>query len=160
MLDVKLVGETELIAKFGLAGSLMMARVERGVVESQLRLEAIIKEQKLSGQVLNRVTGNLRASIHSAPVERTATSVQGAVYSGTEVKHYALIHEFGYDGDEEVKEHMRTVVFGRTVAPFTVPAFTRHMHMPERSYMRSTFREQRQWIIERIDRAVAEGIRT
>jgi phage gpG-like protein len=158
IVDVQVVGAQALIVRFGLASVLIMDRVERAVSQATLRMEGIVKDGKLSGQVLNRITGNLRASIFSTqPPERTATKVTGRVQSDGSVK-YAAIHEFGFDGDETVHEHMRHVVFGREVAPFVVPEFTRHMVMPERSFMRSTFTEEHERAEADIAKAVDEGV--
>jgi len=117
------------------------------------------KEDKLSGQVLRNGTGNLRSSINYR-VQESGSSLVAAV--GTNIV-YAAIHEYGFDGDESVRAHIRrskaqmqaamyhyrnkngevvtkykqTGKFGRSTGEIQVHAFTRHMVMPERSYLRT-----------------------
>jgi phage gpG-like protein len=96
---------------------------------------------KLSGAVLTRRTGMLRRSITPAVISGGDT-VTGVV--STAVK-YARIHEYGFNGTESVKSHLRTIkqAFGRSIIPvtFEVAAHTRHVNMPERSFLRSTLNE-------------------
>jgi phage virion morphogenesis protein len=51
---------------------------------------------------------------------------------------YAAIHQFGWgeaQGAVQVREHESTNLFGKTVAPFSVPAHERNPNMPAREYM-------------------------
>ena len=106
-----------------------------------LKLERLVKQGKLTGQVLHVRTGRLRRSIHSRITE-DRTSVTGIV--GTNVE-YAAVHEYGYTGPQTVKEHLRTIkqAFGKTITPttVTVAAHTRTVKLPERSFLRSALDE-------------------
>lgn len=57
------------------------------------KVERKVKEDKLSGQVLNRVTGALSASISNS-VSPITNGVYAKIFSSGDVK-YAGIHEFG-----------------------------------------------------------------
>jgi phage gpG-like protein len=100
-----------------------------------------VKEHKLSGQVLHVRTGTLRRKINYR-VTQTAAAITGQV--GVKLS-YAAAHEYGLDVEEQVREHLRTakMAFGRPIAPvtFSVRAHTRHMKLPERSFLRSSLRE-------------------
>ena len=109
--------------------------------------------------MLNVVSGRLRRSIFSTTTE-TATSVEGTVASSGDVK-YARIHEYGFDGPETVAAHTRNIkqAFGRAIEPKTifVREFTRQMHMPERSFLRSALADMREEIGQGLKDAVREG---
>ena len=124
----------------------VIARIERArqtiadaavkALEQQLQLTVLyIVSDKLSGQVLNRVTGDLQNSIGFEINQASGFPIRGTVFSRGVA--YAYAHEYGFDGMQNVSEQVRTMVFGRTVAPFTVPAFTRHLVLPERSFIRT-----------------------
>jgi len=133
-------------------------------VEDELRkeIEALtikllrkVKAEKLSGQVLKNRTGTLRASINYK-MEISARSIYGKV--GTN-KEYAAAHEYGFDGVVNVQEHLRmmTTAFGKKLlAPkqVSVRAHTVHMQLPERSFLRSSLREMRPEIQERLQSAL------
>lgn len=118
------------------------ARLFAAVARASILLTRYVKEEKLSGQVLNVRTGTLRRKINYR-MRETPNSITGVV--GVKLA-YAAIHEYGFDGDESVRAHLRriTQAFGRPLAsPVTaeVRAYTRHVHMPERSFLRSSLRE-------------------
>ena len=156
---IEIEGDTALIAKFEALPAKLRASLKKKIGFLSLYLENYIKTQKLSGQVLNVVTGRLRRSIFSR-VDETATSVTGSVSSSGDVK-YAAIHEFGFDGEETVRAHTREIkhAFGRAIAPRTVEVreFSRHVHMPERSFMRSSFTDLKAMLQQGVADAVREG---
>lgn len=94
-----------------------------------LRLQAKVKSDKLSGQVLNVRSGRLRRSIN-ARVDGDGWQVTGVV--GTNVE-YARAHEFGFKGTVQVKEHLRRMRQGNVM----VSQHTRNVNIPERSFLRS-----------------------
>jgi len=154
MLTVDIVGDKEVIARFSSMTDRIHQKLLQFITGYSAKLQNYVVTQKLSGQVLNHISGNLQASIHNE-VEDSGSSIIGRVYSAG--CNYAGIHEFGFTGSETVKEHIRTHLFGREVAPFTVPSFTREMHMPERSFLRSSLADNRDEIIEGMKTAVAEA---
>ena len=80
-----------------------------------------------------------------------------------EVRDLARIHEYGFSGPETVRAHSRTIkqAFGRAISPKTVfvKEFSREMHMPERSFMRSALADKREEIKQGLADAIHEGTR-
>lgn len=156
MFNLTLVGDRELVGRLQ-AMPATVARALYGKVQFYaIKLQGYIITNKLSGQVLNKRSGDLKASIQQK-VEASALAVYGIVYSSGDVK-YAAIHEFGFEGDVEVKQHTRTMVFGKEAAlPFSVGPYTMHMKMPERSYMRSSLTDMREEISTGLKEAAIAG---
>lgn len=122
------------------------------------RLRNHVVQDKLMGQVLNRVTGRLGQSIQQL-VTQTDTSIIGEVFSSGDVK-YAAIHEFGGRTAAHVIEarnaealafnfHGKMVFAKKVNHPGSL--------MPERSFMRSSLRDMRDDIIHGTEDAVREG---
>lgn len=124
--------------------------VAGALAEYGQELSGTIKEDKLSGQVLNVRTGALRNSI--TPLEVTQAEVMFGGASGGAGIVYAKIHEYG-----------GTITAKR--APYlTFRTEDGRWHrvksvvMPERSYMRSSFQETSQTGVQMIRDAVMEAI--
>ncbi len=147
MLNVQMIGDKELVARFRAMPSALRAALIRKTSVLTLMLEAKVKA-KLSGQVLNVVTGALRRSIQRR-VTSTESSVKGEVYSAGDVK-YAGIHEHGGTTPPHTiipnKAQALSFVFMGKQAFF---AKVNHpgSKIPERSYMRSSLREMRETIV-------------
>ena len=137
----------------------LTAAVRTSVTRATFALVAYVKANKLSGQVLKVRTGTLRRKINGR-VSETSTAIMGQV--GVKLS-YAAAHEYGFDGDESVRAHVRTIkqAFGRSIAPTTVSvrAFNRHIHLPERSFLRSSLREMTPEIQIMIRQAVVGAAR-
>lgn len=121
---------------------------------------ANLVRQKLSGQVLNVRTGNLRASIFE-DVQQTSTAVTGKVGSSGDVK-YAGIHEYGgtIPAHEIVPNKAQALAFiWQGKQQFFKRVQIPDVHMPERSYLRSSLSEMKQQIVEGLREAVLEGLR-
>lgn len=100
-------------------------------------LEAYIKGDKLSGQVLHVVTNNLRGSINSQVMEE-GESITGSV--GTNVE-YAPIHELGL-----------------TVSRVSSRGKKFQAVYPERSFLRSGYRDKADEIVGRFREALAQAL--
>jgi phage gpG-like protein len=149
------VNDQAIIAKLGSMGPRIREALRAAVTREAIALTRVVKEEKLSGQVLKNRTGTLRRSINFS-VTDDATGVTGSVSSGVK---YAAAHEYGFDGIVSVREHLRIVkqAFGRPIESVsaTVRAHQRHMHLPERSFLRSALAESTPGIRERLHAAVA-----
>lgn len=139
MFNVALIGKDQLLARLDRMPAVVHEELVKETHALAVGLQGYIVSQKLHGQVLAQRTGRLAGSIQEVETE-TDTSVSAKVFSAGDVK-YAAVHELGFHGAEEVKAHVRSVVFGRKVEPFTVGPFTRQMNLPERSFMRSSLSE-------------------
>jgi phage gpG-like protein len=163
----EIIGAEEIAARFRGYKDRTSEKVKEAIRRATINLEFYIKDQKLSGQVLHNRSGarGLHGSIHS----RFFDSDKGYVgIVGTD-SPYARIHELGFDGTENVRAHLRrlrlaghisrrgTWVKGRITGEMVeVRAFTRQMHMPMRSFLRTSLEENRQAIRETIAEALKE----
>lgn len=119
----------------------------------------IVREakEKVSGPVLKTKTGDLRRGINEQ-FEEDDTSITGSAGINSGKAKYPAVHEYG--GTFTVREHTRklTMVFGRPVK--SVREITVRAHQatyPERSYLRSTLRENEARIRAAIARAAQGG---
>ncbi len=161
------VDETKIQARLTAMPAKVHGALVRKVTTLRLALEAKIKG-KLSGQVLNVRSGDLRRSIFSETLER-ATSVVGRAASSGDVK-YAAIHEFGgvikHPGGTPyivTKDMAMGALFisKAAAANFKTPPPVTKPHdipMPERSYMRSSLGEMADQIVAGLKEAVGEGL--
>jgi len=117
-------GARELLDKFDGVPSRIRIELARGIVRATLLVQS---QAKTLAPVK---TGRLRRSIASR-TEVGDTTVSGIV--GTNVE-YARVVEYGFQGTESVREHLRKCVSGKEV---TVRAHERHVNIPERSYLRA-----------------------
>jgi phage gpG-like protein len=91
LIEVTLVGERELAAKFGNMGEAFRAQLRPSIARLQWQLVGTI-QQLLSGEVLKNRTNKLRESIVPGPIQETDTSIAGIVGTNT---IYARIQELG-----------------------------------------------------------------
>jgi len=158
MIDFTVTGDQAVMGRL----RAMPPRIHAAIVASMQRemfaLAAYVKAEKLTGQVLKTRTGTLRRKVN-ARVTETPETVTGQV--GVKLA-YAAIHEYGFDGSESVKAHTRTIhqAFGHPLAApvvVQVQSFSRHMKMPERSYLRSALRERAPNIMAALELAAREA---
>jgi phage gpG-like protein len=159
MITVELIGDRELAARLDAMPGRMREGIARAVTKLGFELQRKVQSEKLSGQVLKVRTGTLRSSINTR-VDQGADSVTATV--GTNIR-YGRVHEYGFDGSQSVRAHLRhiTEAFGRPIRPTTqnVGAYTRHVHLPERSFLRSALREMQPQIEAELSAAVAQAVR-
>ncbi len=160
MLNVTLTGDRELIAKLdSMPGKLQIALLQK-VSDLTLKLEALVK-QKLTNDVLNVRSGNLRRSI-ARQVNSSATSVIGKVFSSGDVK-YAAIQEYG----GQTKAHVIEAINGKALA-FKMggkEVFFRKVNhpgsnIPERSFLRSSLADMQEEITEGLHQTVVETLKS
>jgi phage gpG-like protein len=106
-------------------------RLLAAVTEEAWEFERVVKEEKLSGQVLNQVTGTLIHRMFS-DVTDDAAGIIGTV--GTDTP-YAHIHEYGGVIEPVNAVALRFQINGQWV-------YAKRVVMPERSYLRSTLAER------------------
>jgi HK97 gp10 family phage protein len=146
LIDVKtsVVGAEAVQAKFTSLSATVHERVRKRVQALGIALLRKVKEEKLSGQVLNVRTGNLRRNINEDTTisgDRIASSV------GTNVR-YARYWELGFRGTEQVKAHLRR--------GHPVRAFSRTVQQGARPFLSSALQEMRGRIIEDLTLATKE----
>ena len=155
-------------------------QVRQSLERAAIRLVGIVKADKLSGQVLNNVTGTLRRSINERVEEDdgqvTAYFGSFAGYfspKGGEASGYGAIHEYG--GTFQIPEHTRRIGYDRdsqrvrllgrlkairanvdTYSETTVKAHS--ATYPERSFLRSTLTENRDEVNDEIMRGLKRAM--
>ncbi|WHZ16003.1 MAG: hypothetical protein OJF52_002851 [Nitrospira sp.] len=159
MIEIKVTGIPEVLLELEQLTPAIRKGLQQGMGRALLRLTRYVKQSKLTGQALHVRTGRLRRSIHSE-MQTTPIMIEGT--GGTNVK-YARAHEFGFDGQVGVKAHLRTIkqAFRRAIAPIQiqVSAHSRHMHLPERSFLRSALKELEQDIRNDLRGGIDDALR-
>lgn len=154
MIEVQVTGDEQAVVRMGAEMRQYLTAIRAAVRKVGFDNEAAIKQGKLSGQVLNRRSGRLSAGVHT---EYSHTNDSAQVVTGIGPKLlYGKWHEEG--GTFTVKQHMRVIrqAFGRPIAPTTVTVKQHQMTLPQRSWLRSTFRER----AEKNINAVRDAVRT
>jgi phage gpG-like protein len=162
MIGLEITGSEQVIAKLGeMTGKIRIA-ASSSLDKWATELAGYIKSEKLSGQVLKRQTGHLSQSVRPVTTSEfsTTTTISAGSMAGDGVK-YAKIHEYG----GLIPAHVVVVRNAKALA-FSVGGVTRFaksvqipdVQMPERSYMRSSLREEAPQGIEALKQAVREAI--
>jgi phage gpG-like protein len=113
-------------------------------------LAAYIKTQKLSGQVLQRISGKLAGSV-GYRVTQSGGDFNLEVYAGGDEAPYAIVHELG--GTIQIPTHLSASRLGRQ---FTVQAHS--AKYPQRSFMKTSLEENEDAIAQKIQEAVQAAI--
>lgn len=159
MLTVQVRTDTQLIETLANPSPFVMRALEARVRALAIKLEAKIKSEKLSGQVLNVRSGALRRSIaHDVMVG--PLGVVGRVFSSANVP-YARIHEFGGRTGPHTILPTKASVLAFTVGGRKV--FAKRVNhpgskMPERSYMRTSLHEMQAEIVAGLQQAFMQGL--
>lgn len=160
MLKMEFIGGDVLAAVLRAYGDKVQAAIVQSVGRSALRLQREVMQNRLSGQVLNVRTGNLRRSIHQQ-VTNTGSAVIGEV--NTNVR-YGAAHEYGFAGTVNVKASLRQVrqAFGRPLKSpryVQVRAHSRNVRLPERSFLRSALRDMKPMIETDLQKSIEGALR-
>jgi phage gpG-like protein len=154
MITARIIGADTVQLRFASLPPRLRVALRKAITRDAIALTRYVKEEKLSGQVLKNRTGTLRRKINYT-VSESPTAVTASV--GVKLS-YAAAHEFGFDGVVSVREHLRTVTqaFGRPIQPVqaVVRAHEMHMHLPERSFLRSSLKENAPTIREHLRAAI------
>lgn len=135
---------TEVVAHFQRIGADLPIGLASAMDRIGSGLKAYIIENKLSGQVLNKVSGKLAGS-ESYQVDQSGNIVSVVVSANTP---YAVAQEYG--GAYTVPAHMSMSALGRAFAVRTHQA-----NFTERSYQRAGLAEYTDIAIQEISDAVA-----
>lgn len=153
MIQGEIIGGDELIAVMRLKAPLLQRNFGQAILRLTVMLQRNVKNDKLSGQVLNVRSGRLRRSINAKTSGLDTTKPEGTV--GTNVV-YARPHEKGFKGVVSVKAHVRMqkTAFGRAITPVQVNVgpHTMKMNLPERSFLRSALEDLQPIIQEELQR--------
>jgi len=150
------IGSENTIQKFERIKNIAMPKVAEKIQKVVIKLQANVIKEKLSGQVLRVRTNNLRSSINQSVITEEG-KVTGIV--GTNVV-YAKFHEYGFNGEQNIKEHLRTIkmAFGKPLEKpkiVTIKAHQRKVSYPEHSFLRAAMAE----MSDEIRFSISEGIK-
>lgn len=157
MIEAKVIGDDKLIYRLNSLPQKVRASLKKGMVRAMLGLSRYVKESKLSGQVLNVRSGNLRRSI-TYRISDDATSVTGITGTNSEYGH---IHEYGGKTPPHIIRPKTAKALMFQIGGQTV--FAKEVHhpgskMPMRSFLRSSLREQASMIQKELSMAVNEAV--
>lgn len=160
-IGIEFTGREAVLARLGEAPAKIRAAAKSSLDIWATELAGYIKAEKLSGQVLNRRSGALSRSVYPDKRE-TADTVSGGARAGNDVP-YAKIHEYGMQRNIVVSAYhrMQTMAWGKpmkTPREVLVNQHSSYVNAPERSYMRSSLREQAPEGINELRTAVREAI--
>lgn len=137
MIRGELVGDQAIVFKLNGFAPAFLTNIEKTIQRLSIKLSRDVKANKLSGQVLKVKTGTLRRSI-DWNVSNDGGKVVGKV--STNLK-YGRAHEFGFQGEESVRAHIRTITqaFGKQIpaTEVNVSEHSRRVNLPARSFLRS-----------------------
>ena len=159
MIEISITGQDRVIAMLNGLPPRVFGEIKSEVSRLTLALLRYVKERKLSGDPLHNRTGTLRRKVNQRVVA-TDQAITGTV--GVKLA-YAAAHEFGVDKEVQIKEHLRTIkaAFGKPLASpvsFIMPPHSRHMKLPERSFLRSALREMGPEIQQGLREALARAV--
>ena len=139
MLSVEATGADDLPARLEASPLAVQAALRVKAADLALRLQAHVRDDKLSGQVLQARSGALKASI-AAAIDLDGAVIRARVFSLDDVK-YAAIQEFGgqtspHDITPDKAKALAFMIGGRRV--FANRVHHPGSHIPARSYLRSS----------------------
>jgi hypothetical protein len=147
-------GDKDVGRNLGRVSAEVRTELIKGMGRITLKLMRESVQNKLSGQVLKRVTGTLARAVTQSPrTYEVGANIVGTVgvaditgKDGRAPVKYGRMHEYGFTGPVTVKEHLRLVkkAFGKPLkypVYATVKAHTANVNLPERSFLRSALRD-------------------
>jgi phage gpG-like protein len=160
MAAFKLTGADELVERFGRLGADVQACLFATSQALAARLQAHVQQDKLSGQVLNRLSGDLSASI--APTVASGDGVVTAQVFAADPPPYAAILEFGgvipaHDVKPVSAQALSFMLDGRRV--FAKVAHIPDVTLPAHSYLRASLQDMASEIASELQQAVARALK-
>jgi phage gpG-like protein len=154
---VEVIGTEQVVARLNALPATLKGSLQILMEKLTVDMQATIKRDKLSGQVLNRRSGRLSNAINRE-VEVTDTSVAGMVFVGKEAP-YGAIHEYGRTVNVPAHRRVVSKVFGVSVEPFEQEVRAHTAVYPERSFMRTTLAEYRGRFVDGVRKSMAEVLK-
>lgn len=155
MIKVEISGDKELLAHLDAMPGNVHNAVLRKMTSLALQLETYVKQNKLAGQVLQKISGRLQSSIQNDVID-SADIIEARVYSNTSAAPYNAAQEYGAVIPDRYPVNAKAMHFfvgGKEVFAKFAKGFT----LKERSYMRSSLADNRQLIIDGIAQAAIAG---
>ncbi len=158
MISAGLVGDKAALDRLRALPDAANAGVARAIAKLGIALQSSVQQNKLSGQVLNVRSGALRSSI-DVTVEQGGARATATVFTDL---GYGAAQEYGFSGTVNVRASLRLIkeAFGRPIAGKTISvgAYSRHMDLPERSFLRSALADMAPDVSAGVEGALREAI--
>lgn len=113
---------------------------------SMVKLQEKIVGEKLSGQLLNRVSGRLASSIKPQPARFDGTQIVGTVIQDESIAPYGPTHELGTSNFYPIyptKRALRFMAEEYSSKPIYAAYVTKHPPFRARGYMNTALQESR-----------------
>jgi hypothetical protein len=157
MINFTVTGDIEIQARMRAVYPACLSAAISAITDIDQQLAAYIVAEKLSGQVLNRVTGTLQSSIQPIPTVEADGMVTGGVEQVDDIAPYGKFHEFG--AYIPAMRGMMHFIDADGNEVFTM--HTRGHRLPVRSFMRSALRDNRaayeQYMLMKCQSAIYEA---
>jgi len=118
-----------------------------------------IQTEKLSGQVLHRVTGKLADSVRLVPASQQGTVIEGGVAAAGGAAWYGRLHEYGTSRSYPIlpvnKQALAFAIGGKQVIVKSVL----HPPIQQRAFMAPALEENRAAIVAALQSAVDSVVR-
>jgi phage gpG-like protein len=160
MIGLEITGTEAVLVKLGEMTGKVRVAAKSSLDMWATELAGYIKAEKLSGSPLNRRSGKLSSSVYPAKATETADTISAGARAGLDVP-YAKIHEYGglIPAHTVVVKNAQALCFSvGGIKRFAKSVNIPDVQMPERSYMRSSLREQAPEGIAELRAAVREAI--
>ena len=158
MISAGLVGDGAALDRLRALPHAANEGLARAIAKLGIALQNNVQQNKLSGQVLNTRTGALKSSI-DVTTEQSGSGVTATVFTDLD---YGAAQEYGFSGTVNVRASLRLIkeAFGRPIAGKTISvgAHSRHMDLPERSFLRSALADLAPEISADVEDALREAI--
>ena len=106
-----------------------------------LRFQKYVQEQKLSGQVLNARSGNLRDSVRVVPAAISGGVIKAGVQAAGGPAWYGRLHEYGVDHEWLIVAKNRKSLAFEIAGQMLFRKSVVHPPLPARSFMGSSATE-------------------
>lgn len=154
--DIIFSGTLEQLFRFD--ESRFMGAVERKFGQLFDKLQNKIVAGKLSGEVLNRRSGLLAASVSDPQIETEGTTITGMLTAAGGAAFYGQIHEHGGTHSYTIrpvdKKALRMILGGKE----QFRAMVQHPPLPQRAWFDPSVEEMKEEFIAGIREACIEGI--
>jgi hypothetical protein len=156
--DLQMEGDAALVAKFDSLNDRIYAALVRTMTALGIRLQAIVVEQKLSGQVLKRQSGKLASSINFE-IGQAPNQITSTVGFNKATVPYGVFQEFGVPHSWVIEaknaKALRFTIGGQVFFRKKVT----HPGLQERSFLRSALAQIAPEVGPAIEAAIAAEVR-
>lgn len=157
MITATVTGQDKVIAHLQRAPADIAKSLLKTMTAIGFDLQGYVQRNKLSGQALKQRSGWLSSHVHPE-TKQDGEAITTTVGVDTRAVPYAAIHEYGGTIHiPEVQDKLMVFVSKQGDTVFTRKHRAFSVHMPERSYLRSSLHENEGKYREAIRREVYEG---